>query len=432
MLSLMVAMVVASTAQWSCEDEDVRVTLHLEDALTQLQTVTPQGLSEEQRSNRAHALRDLRRYIDEKQFPRNMGEATPVFVDAAERHCAMGALIAWNGGREIVRHIRATRNLATVPTLVDEPGLAQWLELNGMTVEEAALVQPTYYVCTPSIDVCRRRGDAEPRWYASGSFPPDGGYEPSRPATEDGVCAGAQNAPSLRALAPNVIVEEPSGLVRSSTAFLHASWAQCRDPLRISEASLNEGTVEGCMRAMVAADPRAILPSCGNDYDSRQIRRCADDGRFFAAMLPREGVAAALNGYFNRFNLDAGLPPLDFASIERSAWSHADDGGTVPAGDVVQLLTWKGSNAETCVLLSDGGVENQVPDAGTAFDAGTRIDAGSPVDAGASVDAGSFVDAGTAVDAGVNQNEPPRGCSTGMGLMVALSALLLKSRRGQR
>jgi hypothetical protein len=43
-----------------------------------------------------------------------------------------------------VANIRALRNNATVPELADEPGLADWLDESGLTLAEAARIQPTY------------------------------------------------------------------------------------------------------------------------------------------------------------------------------------------------------------------------------------------------------------------------------------------------
>jgi len=66
------------------------------------------------------------------------------FRDAAGNLCAMAFLIAASGRGDLVDHIARTRNYAFVPDLVDVPGLAQWLEDHGLTVSEAARIQPSY------------------------------------------------------------------------------------------------------------------------------------------------------------------------------------------------------------------------------------------------------------------------------------------------
>lgn len=431
MISLVMAALVAATGQWSCDDEDARVTQHLEDALIQLRAVTPPGLSEAQRTRRAQVLEGLARYVDEKQFPRSSGAVGPVFVDREDHHCAMGALLAWNGGRQIVEHIRSTRNLETVPVLADEPGLAQWLDEHGMTAEEAALVQPTYFVCIPPVDICWGRAFPQ-TWYTSGTHSLDGGapLEMRRVASPDGQCAGPALFTPGRELPSGTLVSSRE-LAIAGDQFIHASWAQCRNPVLISPSALAQPTAAGCMREMIAADPRALLPVCARIFGGGyQVRRCADDGRYFAANLPDAGVEAAVREYFSRyveFDLDdAGISLAAAAAVEADAWAHSDDGGSVPAGDFAQLLSWNGTNADTCVILGDGGVENRV-DAGTTADAGTAADAGAPHDAGAPVEPVPPVDAGEDVPP-VRQQQ---GCSTGLGCAMGLVILLLRRSLGK-
>lgn len=66
MLSVVVAAVVASTASWSCEEEDERVVQHLEDVLGQLRAFAPGGLSEKQLEARGHVLDDLARSFNRR------------------------------------------------------------------------------------------------------------------------------------------------------------------------------------------------------------------------------------------------------------------------------------------------------------------------------------------------------------------------------
>jgi len=56
----------------------------------------------------------------------------------------MAFLIAASGRGDIVDHIARHRNYALVPDLIDEPGLGDWLEAHGLTVAEAARIQPSY------------------------------------------------------------------------------------------------------------------------------------------------------------------------------------------------------------------------------------------------------------------------------------------------
>jgi len=104
------------------------------------------GLSSAQRAARAEQVRLLRRYAAEGRFPRNeyLPGQVPFFRDSRGNLCAMAFLIAASGRGDIVDHVARTRNNAYVPELADEPGLAAWLDRHGLTLAEAARIQPAY------------------------------------------------------------------------------------------------------------------------------------------------------------------------------------------------------------------------------------------------------------------------------------------------
>jgi hypothetical protein len=99
------------------------------------------------RQARLRLLRELRAYRERGVFPQNRdfpGRRVPYFIDADGVRCAMAHLIEISGGTELVRHVTRTRNNAYVRELMDEPGFVAWLDRNGLTVEEAARIQPEY------------------------------------------------------------------------------------------------------------------------------------------------------------------------------------------------------------------------------------------------------------------------------------------------
>jgi len=105
------------------------------------------ALAPAQRTARAEQIRLLRRYAADGRFPQNdrfPGRRVPFFRDAQGTLCAMAFLIAWSGRGDIVDHVALTRNNAYLPELADEPGLMEWLEQHGLTVAEAARIQPSY------------------------------------------------------------------------------------------------------------------------------------------------------------------------------------------------------------------------------------------------------------------------------------------------
>jgi hypothetical protein len=91
-------------------------------------------------------LRRLAAYRDRGQFPLNEGQAdhaVPIFVDRHDTACAVGQLMRWSGWLNDVAAIHRDNNLVYVPD-ASKTSVAAWALTSGITVEEAALVQPGY------------------------------------------------------------------------------------------------------------------------------------------------------------------------------------------------------------------------------------------------------------------------------------------------
>ncbi len=104
-------------------------------------------LTPEQRAARARHVEVLREYSARGVFPHNHdfpGERVPYFVDEHGTHCAMAYLIARSGHEELVAKVASTRNHAYIPELAADPALVAWLDEAGLTLEEAARIQPAY------------------------------------------------------------------------------------------------------------------------------------------------------------------------------------------------------------------------------------------------------------------------------------------------
>lgn len=138
--------VFASCSTSSREPELARVRAHLEGAFAEVSAHSVEHLSLDQRARRAELLADLRDYIDAEQYPVNdvRSERTPIFVDHFGNRCAMAFLIERHGGEALVHRVAATANLARVRELQEDSELLIWLEHHGLTVEEAARIQPSY------------------------------------------------------------------------------------------------------------------------------------------------------------------------------------------------------------------------------------------------------------------------------------------------
>jgi hypothetical protein len=112
--------------------------------------------------NRALLLDELALYRRRGRFPINRGSrraAVPAFVDALGTRCAVGHLMEVSGQGELVRFIARTRNHARVRELATMAEVRAWLAAAGLSVEEAARIQPTYCFLTEA-EACFCQGEA--------------------------------------------------------------------------------------------------------------------------------------------------------------------------------------------------------------------------------------------------------------------------------
>lgn len=96
---------------------------------------------------RVVAIDRLHGYREARIFPHNHHGTrvpTPVFIDIHGTRCAMAYLIEQTGATEFVQRIANTQNLARITDLATDPELISWLETNGITLDEAARIQPHY------------------------------------------------------------------------------------------------------------------------------------------------------------------------------------------------------------------------------------------------------------------------------------------------
>jgi hypothetical protein len=96
-------------------------------------------------------LQRLAAYGDRGLFPQNEGyanRAVPIFVDRHNTACAVGQLMRWSGWARSVAEIQRANNLVYVPE-AQQSAVASWILTSGLTLEEAALIQPGYTFVTP-------------------------------------------------------------------------------------------------------------------------------------------------------------------------------------------------------------------------------------------------------------------------------------------
>jgi hypothetical protein len=115
-------------------------------------------LSRAQRERRELNLQHLHAYWRAGRFPHNHHTAglSPVFIDEHGTACAVGHLLLTGGAEALARRIAREHLLARLPEL-HSPALARWATANGFTLEELALIQPSYNTPPPEQRVCLRR-----------------------------------------------------------------------------------------------------------------------------------------------------------------------------------------------------------------------------------------------------------------------------------
>lgn len=132
---------------WTEDPEVTRIREHLSLVSSELRATVPDGLSDAQRGARAATIAWLDEYRRNRVFPHNHvlpGGRVPVFVDPHGTPCAVGYLLLRSGEHDLVEEIVRTDNLVRVPDLRGDARLASWLESRGLTLAEAARIQPAY------------------------------------------------------------------------------------------------------------------------------------------------------------------------------------------------------------------------------------------------------------------------------------------------
>ncbi|MDP3234793.1 MAG: hypothetical protein Q8N26_18570 [Myxococcales bacterium] len=340
MLSVAVALLL--TSGWSCEEEDRRITNHLRGALAQLESSPPADLNDAQRAARHDALMVLGRYIDAGRFPRWSGAGfVPVFVDAAGTRCAMGEVLFQTGAAHLVNRVHESANEATIGQLSDDGELKARLEAIGFTLEEAALVQPTYRWCSPmrALWLCGHDGlDSSPPPNVAIYVMDGGAAEPTQVLKGQPwpleLVGNAWSAPlpdgtrlmigSRRDDARRVFVGRGDGWIAWSDAL-------CDEPLSLSDADarhLVELQPLACLQSLAAIDGRWLLMACGSisapysrpgDLQERESF-CRADGSFRQEIVQPRRV---FDDWLKR--VDAGLPEdvydVNLAPVELPAAS---------------------------------------------------------------------------------------------------------------
>ena len=126
--------------------EVLRLERHFDSVDVELRSRDVSQFTASQKANRATLIGWLRDYRNGGRFPQNdrFEKPTPYFRDRNGVLCAMAYLIDRSGRGDFVDKVAATRNNAYIRELADDPALITWLDTWGLSVAEAARIQPEY------------------------------------------------------------------------------------------------------------------------------------------------------------------------------------------------------------------------------------------------------------------------------------------------
>lgn len=127
------------------DDERCLIQTHLRLVIHHLETTDVSHLSGAQLSQRLGLIESLKEYQERGQFPVNVfvPGRRPVFIDPWGTHCAVGYLIAQSGHSRLAIAINREHRLDYLHEIKTD-GLAEWQRASGLTLDELALIQPTY------------------------------------------------------------------------------------------------------------------------------------------------------------------------------------------------------------------------------------------------------------------------------------------------
>ncbi|WP_420447838.1 hypothetical protein [Candidatus Palauibacter sp.] len=124
-----------------------RIQGHLLDVERALRSRGTEGLNAAQLERRNTALNWLREYRERGEFPHNHTHGdgrVPVFVDGHGTPCAVAYLLQRSGRESLVSEVASTDNNVYAWELADDPRFSEWLDETGLTLAEAARIQPSY------------------------------------------------------------------------------------------------------------------------------------------------------------------------------------------------------------------------------------------------------------------------------------------------
>ena len=127
-------------------NENERIKIHLEYAEMLLRKTETPYLDNEIQLKRRKLLNHLHDYWIAGIFPKNYDikdDNSPCFIDKNGVICAVGYLVEKSAGRQMAENINNEFKHTKIAAM-NSSTLNNWIALNGITKEEAAIIQPSY------------------------------------------------------------------------------------------------------------------------------------------------------------------------------------------------------------------------------------------------------------------------------------------------
>jgi len=124
------------------------ITYHLQQVEKHLTKKNIEHLIQEVQQRRKEGLEVLRAYWKRGLYPKNnqFNFRIPFFIDYANTACAVGYIMQGTGYEALAQNIAETQNNAYVKEMIDD-NILEWANNYGFTVDELALIQPSYGPC---------------------------------------------------------------------------------------------------------------------------------------------------------------------------------------------------------------------------------------------------------------------------------------------
>lgn len=126
-------------------NENLRIQTHLNYVEKLLKSRTPDSIPQQLYPRRQHMLSLLSQYIQQGIFPHQQAYRgrRPHFIDEQGNLCAVGYLVAKTAGLPLAQKINQRYAYSYLPDM-QMPELNSWVKGSGLTVQELAMIQPTY------------------------------------------------------------------------------------------------------------------------------------------------------------------------------------------------------------------------------------------------------------------------------------------------